>query len=147
MVLLAAWTLRFQALPAAQSFPARRGLVVIIQRAMFQLDAGVGEVKVGTVLAMAAIRGWDGVAGFIAVSDAVGGLPVGVQQFLVAFDQFALDSAELLGFDELVVGRVVIFTVIPAQAGIYACRLYYRSRELRPWIPAKAGITVVVALK
>ena len=24
-------------------------------------------------------------------------------------------------------GRVVIFTVIPAQAGIYACRLHYRS--------------------
>ena len=30
-------------------------------------------------------------------------------------------------------------TVIPAQAGIYACRLHYGSR-LRRWIPAKAGM-------
>ena len=32
--------------------------------------------------------------------------------------------------------------VIPAQAGIYACRLHYSSRKLRRWIPAKAGMTV-----
>ena len=36
-------------------------------------------------------------------------------------------------------------TVIPAQAGIYACRLHYSSRKLRPWIPAQAGMTVVGA--
>ena len=46
-------------------------------------------------------------------------------------------------------GRVVIFTVIlapptviPAKAGIYACRLHYGSRRLQRWIPAFAGITV-----
>ena len=43
-----------------------------------------------------------------------------------------------IGFCLLV--RVVIFTVIPAQAGIYTCRLHYRSRRLRRWILAKAGI-------
>ena len=36
-------------------------------------------------------------------------------------------------------------TVIPAPAGIYACRLHYRSRKPRRWIPAPAGMTVVGA--
>ena len=36
-------------------------------------------------------------------------------------------------------------TVIPAQAGIYACRLHYRSRRSRRWIPAQAGTTAVGA--
>ena len=31
---------------------------------------------------------------------------------------------------------------IPAFAGIYACRLHYRSRGLRLWIPACAGMTM-----
>ena len=35
-----------------------------------------------------------------------------------------------------------ITTVIPAFAGIYACHLHYRNRELRRWIPAFAGMTV-----
>ena len=44
--------------------------------------------------------------------------------------------------------RVVISTVIPAppavipaKAGIYACRLHYNNRRLRRWIPAQAGTT------
>ena len=32
-------------------------------------------------------------------------------------------------------------TVIPAPAGIYACRLHYRSRRLRRRIPAQPGMT------
>ena len=57
-------------------------------------------------------------------------------------------------------GRVVIFTVIPApptvipapltvvipaKAGIYACRLHYTNRRLRRWISAQAGMTVIGA--
>ena len=39
-------------------------------------------------------------------------------------------------------GRVDKFTIIPAYAGIYACRLHHRSRGLRRRIPACAGMTV-----
>ena len=38
-------------------------------------------------------------------------------------------------------------TVIPACAGIYACRLHYSSRRLRRWIPACAGMTVNMATR
>ena len=75
-------------------------------------------------------------------------LPVNTASTLGSVPHRVVNDSELRrrpGPEHTLLGYVVIFTVIPAKAGIYACRLRYRSRRLRRCIPAFAGMTVVGA--